>query len=115
MVRLPRQLPYAWAMEVLLTADRFSAEDAFRMGIINRIVEADALMDATLELAERLKANAPRALEAIKKVALHTRNLPWDEAFAYEAEMSGWVTRSEDAIEGPRAFAEKRKPRFTGR
>jgi enoyl-CoA hydratase len=115
MVRLPRQLPWAWAMEVLLTGRRFSAEEAFRMGIVNRVVERDQLMDATLEVAERVAANAPLALEAIKRTALVTANLPWDEAFAIEAESSGRVMRSHDAIEGPRAFAEKRKPRFEGR
>lgn len=115
MVRLPRQLPWAWAMEVLLTARRFSAEEAFRMGIVNRVVEADRLMDTTLEYAERIASNAPLALEAIKRTALRTANLPWDEAFAIEAENSGRVMQSQDAIEGPRAFAEKRKPNFEGR
>ena len=114
MVRLPRQLPWAWAMEVLLTARRFSAEEAYRMGIVNRVVEREQLMDVTMEYAERIAANAPLALEAIKNTALRTANLPWDEAFAIEAENSGRVMQSKDAIEGPRAFAEKRKPRFTG-
>jgi enoyl-CoA hydratase len=102
-------------MEVLLTARRFSADEAFRMGIVNRVVEREQLMDATLEVAERIASNAPLALEAIKRTALETASLPWDEAFAIEAESSGRVMRSHDAIEGPRAFAEKRKPRFEGR
>ena len=115
MVRLPRQLGWAHAMEVLLTGARFTAADAYRMGIVNRVVPREQLMETTLELAARIAANAPLSLEAIKETALRTATLPWDEAFAIEQECAARVTKSADAIEGPRAFMEKRKPDFQGR
>jgi len=115
MVRLPRQLAWAHAMEVLLTGDRFSAQDAYRMGIVNRVVPSEQLMDTTLELAHRIAANAPLSLEAIKETALRTAAMDWDEAFAVEQECAARVSSSQDAIEGPRAFMEKRKPHFEGR
>lgn len=115
MVRLARQIPYAHAMEILLTGDDFDADQALAMGLINRIVEPDRLMDETASLAKRIAANAPLALQAIKRTIAATTGLPIDQAFEVEARESGRVMRSEDAREGPRAFMEKRAPRFRGR
>lgn len=115
MVRLPRQIPYCKAMEILLLGDRISAVEAHRIGFINEIVEPDQLMPRALEIAERLAKNAPLALRKIKEAVIRTNGLPLEEAYAIEHECSAVVMTSEDAREGPRAFMEKREPVFTGK
>ena len=115
MVRLPRQIPHCKAMEILMTGDRISAEEAHRIGFVNEVVPPDRLMPRAMEFAERLAKNAPLALRAIKEVAIRTSGLPLDEAYRIEHELSATVMASEDAREGPRAFMEKREPRFEGR
>jgi enoyl-CoA hydratase len=115
MVRLPRQVPYAKAMEILLTGDRIPADEALRIGLVNYVVPAADVMATAQKFAAILAANGPLALRAIKETVLRTSGLPLKEAYKIESELSQGVTRSEDAIEGPRAFMEKRQPRFTGR
>lgn len=115
MVRLPRQIPWAKAMEILMTGDPVSAQQALDMGFVNYVVEPDQLMPRALEFADRLKRNAPLAVAAVKEAALRTSGLPLEQAFAIESEVSARVTSSEDAREGPRAFMEKREPVWTGR
>ncbi len=115
MVRLPRQVPWCKAMEILMTGDPVSAEDALAMGFVNEVVPPERLMPRALEFADRLKRNAPLAVAAVKEAALRTSGLPLEQAFAIEAEISGRVTSTEDAREGPRAFMEKREPVFRGR
>ena len=114
MVRLPRQVPWARAMEILMTGDPVSAEEALAMGFVNYVVEPEELMPRALEFAERLKQNAPLAVAAVKEAALRTSGLPLEEAYAIENEVSARVSSSEDAREGPRAFMEKRDPVWTG-
>ena len=115
MVRLARQVPYARAMEILLTGDAFSAADALAMGLINRIVDPDELLDEAIALAGKLAENAPLALRAVKRTVRDADGLPLVQAFEVEASESAAVMRSEDAREGPRAFVEKRTPVFRGR
>jgi enoyl-CoA hydratase len=115
MVRLPRQIPYCKAMEIMLLGDDISAEEAHRIGFINELVEPEALMTRALEVADRLAGNGPIALRKIKEAVLRTSGLPLDEAYAIERECAAVVTASEDAREGPRAFMEKREPVFKGR
>ena len=115
MVRLPRQIGWARAMELLLTGDAISAETALDWGLINKIVEPEQLRAAAEEYASRLARNGPLALEAIKRTALQTNGIPLQDAFPIEAEHAGRVMQSEDAKEGPRAFAEKREPAYKGR
>ncbi len=115
MVRLPRQIPFARAMEILLTGDAIPADEALRLGLVNRVVEPDELVPAVQALAARLARNGPLALAAIKRTALETSGVSLAEAFAIEARNSAPVMRSEDAREGPRAFAEKRAPLYRGR
>ncbi len=115
MVRLPRQLPWARAMELLLTGDPIPAEEAARLGLISRVVEPARLLEEAERVAARLARNAPLSLEAIKKTALQTSGVPLAEAFQIEVENAALVMRSEDAKEGPRAFAEKRAPVWKGR
>jgi len=112
--RLPRQIPYAKAMEILLLGEPFSAQDALAMGLINYVVPRDRLLPRALELANRLAENGPLAVRKIKEGVLRTSGLPLDQALRIEDEVSAAVMMSKDALEGPRAFKEKRKPRFTG-
>ena len=115
MVRLPRQIPYCKAMEILMTGDAISAEEALRIGFVNEVVSPEELMPRALAFAERLKRNGPVAVAAVKEAVLRTSGMPLEEAFGIESEISARVTSTADAREGPRAFMEKREPVFTGR
>lgn len=113
-VRLPQQVPWARAMEILLTGDSITAQEALAIGLINRVVPHAEMMSTARAIAERICRNGPLAVRSIKQAVLEAYNRPWEEAFAIESKISGDVLASDDAKEGPRAFAEKREPRFTG-
>ena len=115
LVRLPRQIPYCKAMEILLLGDLIEAEEAWRIGLINEVVAPDELMPRAREIASRLAANGPFALRKIKEAVLRTNGLPLAEAHDIENQLSGEVMASSDAREGPRAFVEKRAPNWKGR
>jgi len=115
MVRLPRQIPYCLAMELMMTGRIFTAREALAAGMINKVVEPDALMSETEAMVEAIAKSAPLSVQAIKRVALETNGIPLPEAFAIETAASRAITQTEDAREGPRAFAEKRPARFVGR
>ncbi|GAA0710728.1 enoyl-CoA hydratase/isomerase family protein [Dactylosporangium roseum] len=112
-VRLPRQIPWAVAMEILLTGRPISAQRALEVGLINRIVEPERLLDESLALARTIAANAPLAVQAAKEIAVRAMQL--ETPFELEYYISGPILRTEDAKEGPRAFAEKRPPAYRGR
>jgi enoyl-CoA hydratase len=112
--RLPRQIPYAKAMEMLLVGSSFSATEALEMGLLNYVVPHDQLLPRAFELAEKLARNGPLAVRKIKEGVVRSSGLPLDRALEIENEVSALVMSSKDAREGPRAFAEKRTPRFTG-
>jgi enoyl-CoA hydratase len=112
--RLPRQIPYAKAMEMLLLGESWSAQQALDMGLLNYVVPREQLMEKALSLARKLAANGPLAVRKIKEGVVRSSGLPLDRALAIENEVSAVVMASKDAREGPRAFAEKRPPRFTG-
>lgn len=112
--RLPRQIPYARAMEMLLVGDPFSAQEALAMGLLNDVVPARELMPRARALAAKLAANGPLAVRKIKEGVVRSSGLPLADALRIEDEVSAVVLASRDAREGPRAFKEKRKPRFTG-
>lgn len=114
MARLARQISHADAMKLLLTGDPISAHEAQRIGLINEVVPASALVDRAAELAERIVRNAPLALGAIKQTVHETHTMDWPDAFDAEGKAAGRVMRSRDAREGPRAFKERRPPTFTG-
>jgi len=114
-VKLPRQIPYAKAMELMLTGDLISADEAQQLGFLNYVVEADLLMERALELATKLAANGPIAVQAIRKSAREVWGYPETEALKMEASFSAPVFQSEDAVEGPKAFMEKRQPVYKGR
>jgi enoyl-CoA hydratase len=112
--RLPRQIPWAKMMEMLLVGDSFSAQEALDMGLLNYVVPRDQLMDKALELAGKLRRNGPLAVRKIKEGVIRSSGLPLAQALEIENEVSAAVMSSKDAREGPRAFKEKRAPRFTG-
>jgi len=112
-IRIPRQIPWAIAMELLLTGDPISARRAYEVGLINRVVPAEELMSSAFGLAERICRNGPLAVRTSKEIAV--RALDLEPGFVLEKELAKKVFASEDAKEGPRAFAEKRAPEFKGR
>src|SRR6266545_3026854 len=114
-VRLPRQIPFPQAMEFLLCADLIPAERAYEMGLLNAIVPRDELLDKAYEYAHRITANAPIAVQATKQSVWEGLALPLKDAYANEAAISSYVFQTEDAKEGPKAFAEKRKPNWQGK
>jgi enoyl-CoA hydratase len=114
-VRMPRQMPYAKAMELMLTGDLISAEEALELGFLNYVVDASQLMNKAMELAEKLAANGPIAVQAIRKSVREVWGYPEDDALKMEGVFSRPVFQTEDAKEGPKAFMEKREPVYKGR
>lgn len=112
-IRLPRQIPWAVVMEMLLTGESIDAERAREVGLVNRVVPAGELMDAAKELARQICRNGPLAVRTSKEIAV--RGLGLESGFVIEKALAARVFASDDAREGPRAFAEKRSPEFTGR
>jgi crotonobetainyl-CoA hydratase len=116
--RLVAQVPSKVAMEVLLTGEPLDAHTAHRLGLVNRVLPAGQVLDAAMELAERVNANAPLAVQATKRVARGIRAASVaHEADAWEIsrEELRLVKSTADAQEGPRAFAERRAPRWQAR
>jgi enoyl-CoA hydratase len=112
-VRLPRQIAYPAAMEFLLTAEAFPAARALEVGLLNEIVAEDELLDRAYDWARRIAVNAPLAVQATKESVLRGMGTTMDEAYDVEGEISGQVFQTNDAKEGPKAFAEKRSPKWT--
>jgi crotonobetainyl-CoA hydratase len=117
-LRLPKRLPRAIAMEILLTGEPIDAARAARLGLVNRIVAAAELMPAARALAARIVAAAPLAVRAVKAIVDATVDLPVPEGYRRLRDGSiaalKRVERSADAAEGPRAFAEGRDPVWRG-
>ncbi|MCL4313829.1 MAG: enoyl-CoA hydratase-related protein [Actinobacteria bacterium] len=111
-VRLPRQIPFTRAMDILLTARMLSAEEALQCGLIGRLVSADELANAAKEVADRIALNGPIAVQAIKRSVLACMGLPDAQAFEVELGIGAKVFASHDAREGPAAFMGKRVPMF---
>jgi enoyl-CoA hydratase len=113
--RLPRQIGYAAAMEFLLCADAVSAERALDLGLLNAVVPEDELMPTALRYAERILVNSPFSVRATKESVVRGTKGTLRDAYEVEAELSAIVFKSEDAKEGPKAFAEKRPPVWQNR
>jgi enoyl-CoA hydratase len=114
-VRLRRQVGYTKALEMLLVAKGYTATEALAMGLIGSLVDDGEALNAALELAELIGANGPLAVEAILRSVEETESMPEKEALARELEIGWPIFATEDAKEGPRAFAEKRKANFQRR
>ena len=114
-VRLTRQIPYTVAADLLLTGRHITAAEALSIGLIGHVVPDGQALEAALEIAAAIAANGPVAVRAILRVIRETEGMAENEAFALEAKVGMAVFASEDAKEGPRAFAEKRRPEFRGK
>jgi enoyl-CoA hydratase/carnithine racemase len=112
---LARYLPLGDALYMLMTADRVSAQDALRLGLVQKVVPADQLMAESMRVAELIASNSQVAVQASKKVAYFWRNLAIRESLDYYRAVNQRLMLCEDVLEGPRAFAEKREPAFTNR
>lgn len=115
LVRLPRQLPSRIATELVLTGDMVAAADLERYGLINKLAEPGGALAAAKQLAARIAANGPLAIKACAQVMREQQDWTSGEMFARQAAITDMVFASEDAREGARAFAEKRKPNWQGR
>jgi enoyl-CoA hydratase len=115
LLRLPRRIPYGVAMEMALTAEPITAERAHELGLVNRLAEPGEAVDAALELAARVARNAPLALAASKEIIRETQGRTEAEFWDYQRDLVRSVFSSEDAQEGPIAFAEKRAPVWKGK
>lgn len=114
-VRLPRQVPYAVAMEILLTGDLFDAARARELGLVNYVLPRDQVMQKALEIARKIADNGPLAVREVRRSARACIGLTEKDGLQQEKMLAAPVIFSRDAREGPRAFKEKRKPNFEGR
>jgi enoyl-CoA hydratase len=110
--RLAYQVSWCHLMELFAVADPITAHDAYRMGLVNLVVPSGELMSTAKKIAHRIAANAPLAVRNIKEVASRALSMPMDQALILEHCMGSRIMATEDAQEGPRAFAEKRKPQY---
>lgn len=115
LLRLPRHLPYGLAMEMALTGDPITAERAYELGMVNRLVEPGESVQVALELAGRIARNAPLALAASKQILAETSGMSDEEFWNHQRPLFQQVFTSSDSLEGARAFAEKRPPNWQGK
>jgi enoyl-CoA hydratase len=115
LIRLPKRIPPAIALELAMTGEPIDAQRALGLGLINRVVPADKLMEEALALAATIAENAPMAVRASKRVMKQAGELPEAQGWEINNAAVPEVFGSADAMEGPVAFAEKRKPNWSGR
>jgi enoyl-CoA hydratase len=114
-VRLRRQIPYTHAAEILLTGKHLTAREALEIGLVGHVVPDGQALAKAREIGAVICENGPLAVEAILRTLHETDGMTEPEALAHELEYGWKVFQSDDAKEGPRAFKEKRKPRFQRR
>lgn len=115
LLRLPRQIPPRLAMELALTGNFIDADRAYAIGLINQVVEPGKALEAARELAAGISANGPLAVRITKQILVSSPDWAQDEMWQKQQNLMQPIFTSEDAVEGARAFAEKRKPVWTGR
>jgi enoyl-CoA hydratase len=113
-VRLRRQIGYAVAAEMLLAGEDLPARRAYELGLVNHVVPDGEALGKAREIAERIASNGPLAVKGILATLRETETMPEEDAFTIEQQHGMKVMMSKDAVEGPRAFLEKRKPSFKG-
>lgn len=113
--RLPRLVPPGIALEMIFTAQWIDAQEAYRIGLVNRVVAQAELMGTAVSLAEQICANAPLAVQTAKLAVWQGIDLPLADGLRLEQALAEPLRQTEDVQEGIAAFAEKRKPRFKGR
>jgi E-phenylitaconyl-CoA hydratase len=113
--RLPRAIPAAKAMEMILLAEPIDAREAHRLGLVNAVVPAAEVLPTARRWAQTITERGPLAIRAAKEAIIRGQSLPLADGLRLEAFLSGTLRGTQDAMEGPTAFAEKRKPRFQGR
>ena len=113
--KLIRLVPFGKAMEMLITGDFIDAQEAYRIGLVNKVVPFAQLMPEAEALATHICENGPCAVRAVKELALRGIETSLAEGLKLEIEMSKRLAKTEDSQEGPKAFAEKRKPVWKGR
>ncbi len=114
-VRLPRQIPYTVAADLLLTGRHISAAEALAYGLVGHVVPDGQALDRARELAGMIAANGPLAVQAVLRTIRDSEGRHENDCWVEDARIGAAVFASDDAKEGPRAFMEKRKPAFTGR
>ena len=114
MQRLPRQIPYVKAMEMLLTGDRIDAQEAYRIGLINKVVPLSQLMPAAVEMATKITNNGPIAVRAIKESLIRGMDLPLNHALRMNVAFRQVNLTTEDSLEGPLACSATRPPHYKG-
>jgi len=115
LMRLPRRVPYGVAMEMALTGDPISAEKALEYGLVARVTEPGKAVDEAIALATRIARNAPLSVAASKQLLVDSFGRTEEEFWKHQIPAMRTVFVSDDAKEGPRSFAEKRAPKWTGR
>jgi enoyl-CoA hydratase len=111
--RLPRLVGPGMAKEMLLTGDHYDAEAACRMGLVNKVVPADELLDYCLAMAKRIAARGPRAVRLSKEAVNHGQDMDLEKALHLESDLYGLVFSDDEPREGCSAFLEKREPEWT--
>ena len=111
-VRLARQIPFTEAADILLTGKHISAEEAKNLGLVGHLVDDGKALDKSMEIAKTICENGPLAVEAVLRTLRETSGMTEKEAFEFEDPIGKEVFASQDAKEGPKAFAQKRAPEF---
>ena len=114
-VTLPKLLPMAAVMELVLTGEPITAQRAYEIGFVNRVVPGEKLMDESMAIAQQIVASAPISLQYFKELAYRGMDMGAQAVNSFTYQMYDRLLLSEDAKEGPRAFAEKRKPQWKGK
>ena len=112
---MPKQMPLSAVLELVLTAQPVTAQRAYDMGFLNKVVPAGDLMEEAMAMAQQIADNAPLAVQTFKELAYRGLNMSVQDISALTYQMYDALLLTEDSKEGPKAFAEKRKPQWKGR
>lgn len=113
--RLPRMIPYKWAAQLLFTGKPITAEEAFRIGLVNKVVPLDELMDEAKKMAREICEASPNAVRCAKELMLRGLGMSLEEALKMEDDFQTYILNTDDCKEGFQAFFEKRKPVWKGK